>query len=151
MRDIQTMFNAVGGQGPITATARSTNSIDLADLLHNLGQTSQKIMLKVKCNVSFNNLTSLTIELDSAPDNSTWTSTMIVGTAVVLANLIAGNMLFIVDLGDYGKIQSPLPSAGYFEGMPPGPNPLQRYISMNYTVTGSAPTTGTIDAWLDVF
>lgn len=112
----------------ITATAASTNVIDLGPIktgiVRDIGK-GKAIPLLIQVVETFNNLTSLTIALqvddaDTFPSAKTvWSST------VVLADLKAGKVIvpeFITRGTD------------------------ERYMRLNYTVTGTAPTLGKITA-----
>lgn len=112
----------------ITATAASTNILDLgpikAGIVRDIGKGAQ-IPLLVQVVEAFNNLTSLAIALQ-VDDNSGFSSaTTVWTTTVVLADLKAG------------KVVIP-------EYIPRGTN--EQYLRLNYTVTGTAPTTGKITA-----
>lgn len=112
----------------ITATAASTNVIDLGPIRNGMVRDIGKgtlIPLLIQVVEAFNNLTSLTIALQ-VDDADTFGSPKTVWSAtVVLADLIAG------------KVVVP-------EFIPRGTN--ERYLRLNYTVTGTAPTTGKITA-----
>ena len=120
--------NLLSDAQAITATAASTNTIDLgpikAGLVRDIGK-GKPIPLLIQVVETFNNLTSLTIALqvddaDTFPSAKTvWSST------VVLADLKAGKVIvpeFITRGTD------------------------ERYMRLNYTVTGTAPTLGKITA-----
>ena len=118
----------------ITATAASTNSIDLGAvgtpfggpaLVRDIGP-GNRIPLSVTVGAAFNTLTSLTISLET-DDNSGFSSAKTVASVVYpLARLTAGAIL---DFPDY---------------VPQGVN--ERYFQLRYTVTGTSPTTGNITA-----
>ncbi|POF89643.1 Bbp16 family capsid cement protein [Pseudomonas putida] len=106
----------------ITASAASTDVIDRGDQ-KDVGRAGD-IPLLVQVVEAFNTLTSLTIELQ-ADDNSSFSSPRILFTAVVpLADLKLGYQVPVITL----------------------PQKTERYLRMNYTVTGTAPTTGKITA-----
>lgn len=119
----------------ITATAASTNIIDLgapgtvygaaAALVRDIGPGND-VPIRVQVVESFNNLTSLTADLQS-DDNSGFASPATVWTsgAVPLASLVAG---YVFNMEDVPRRSN------------------ERYLRMNYTVTGSAPTLGKITA-----
>ena len=112
----------------ITATAASTNVIDLGPIatgiVRDIGKGTQTPLL-IQVVESFNNLTSLTVALQT-DDNEAFSSAKTVWSEViVLASLTAG---FVA-----------IP-----EFIPRGTN--ERYMRLNYTVTGTAPTTGKITA-----
>lgn len=118
----------------ITATAASTNVVDLGatgttwagqTLGRDIGKGA-RIPLSITITEAFNNLTSLTIALQS-DDNSGFSSAkVVVDQVIVLADLTLGKQ---IDFPNY---------------IPQGAN--ERYLRFNYTVTGSAPTTGKVTA-----
>lgn len=106
----------------ITASAASTDVIDRGDQ-KDVGKAGD-IPLLVQVVEAFNTLTSLTIELQ-ADDNSAFSSPRSLFTTVVpLADLKLGYQVPVITL----------------------PQKTERYLRMNYTVTGTAPTTGKITA-----
>lgn len=116
----------------ITATAASTNTIDLqatgtvygaaAAISRDIGPGTA-IDFLAQVTEDFNTLTSLAIALQ-VDDNSSFSSATTVFThSVVLADLTAGYKLPFIYV--------PL-------------NVNERYVRMNYTVTGTNPTTGKI-------
>lgn len=112
----------------ITATARSTNVIDLgpiaSGMVRDIGK-GRPIPLRIQVIEAFNNLTSLTIALQT-DDNAGFASPKTIWSQVVaLADLLAGKVI--------------VP-----EYIPRGTD--ERYLSLNYTVTGTAPSTGKITA-----
>jgi hypothetical protein len=117
----------------IVATAPSTNSYDLGavgktaynsvQLKRNLG-AGGKIPFAVIVNVAFNNLTSLQVDIESDDDSAFGSPTVIFSKVIALADLKQG--LVITDF---------LPL-----------NIKERYLRMNYTVVGAAPSLGKISA-----
>ena len=118
----------------ITATAASTDIVDLmttgaayghdAALVRDLG-TGQGIPLLIQAVEDFNTLTSLTVTVQ-VDDNSGFSSAKdVMSTTIALANLKAGRTFAITVI-------------------PPGAN--ERYMRINYTVTGSNPSAGKITA-----
>ena len=116
----------------ITATADSTNVIDLgvagtpyggkAALTQDIGKGA-KIPILIQVTEAFNNLTSLTISI--AKGSTTALGTSIVSKVVPLADLVAGYQFPVEVL----------------------PNECdERYLGIEYTVTGTAPSTGAITA-----
>lgn len=117
----------------ITASAASTNTIDLgatgtpvgasAALKRDIGP-GKPIPLRIQVVQAFNNLTSLTVAVQKSADNSTFTD--VVSETIALADLKAGattkGLRFIPLTAD------------------------ARYVRLNYTVTGTAPTAGAITA-----
>lgn len=112
----------------ITASAASTNVIDLGPIATGIARDVGKgtpVPLLVQVVEAFNNLTSLAIAAQ-VDDNSGFASPKTVWTTtLLLADLIAG------------KINVP-------EFITRGTD--ERYLRLNYTVTGTAPTTGKITA-----
>lgn len=131
--DLTTLFSDAQA---ITATAVSTNVIDLratgtvygaaAALTRDIGKGAD-IPLLVTITETFNNLTSLTITIET-DDNSGFSSAKIVATSVAftLAELAIGNRLLLP------------------ERFPVGTN--ERYVRLRYTVAGTAPTLGKVTA-----
>ena len=123
--DRQTLFSDAQA---VTATAASTNAIDLGPIANGMTRDIGKgtpIPLLIQVVEDFTNLTSLKIdiELDST-DTFTPDKTITVGT-YVLASLKAG-------------MQVP------FQCVPDGVD--LRYMRLKYTVTGTAPDAGKITA-----
>lgn len=119
----------------ITATAASTNAIDLgamgtvfgqsAALLRDVGKGNE-IPFLCQCVQTFNNLTSLAIALEfDTTTTFTPDKTIPLVSGVLLAQLIAG-------------YQVP------FKVLPRGLT--MQYMQLKYTVTGSAPTLGAFTA-----
>jgi hypothetical protein len=119
----------------ITATAVSTNVIDLgatgrvlggsANLVRDIG-LGQSIPLRIQVVEAFNTLTSLTVTIQ-VDDNEAFSSATTVGAqTIALAGLTLGAVF----------------NGLYF--VPPKTN--ERYVRLNYTVVGTAPTLGKITA-----
>lgn len=119
----------------ITATAASTNIIDLgatgtvvgasAAVVRDIGK-GRPLPLRVQVTEAFNTLTSLKVDIE-VDDNASFSSARVVDTQTIL---LAGLTLGAV-----------------FEGLkhvPVGVN--ERYVRLNYTVAGAAPTLGKITA-----
>lgn len=116
----------------ITASADSTNVIDLgvagtpygaaAALNDDVGK-GNKIPILIQVTEAFNNLTSLTINISTGA--ATTLGTTIASQTIALANLVVGKQINI----------DVLP-----EGI------TERYLGIEYVVTGSAPSTGKITA-----
>jgi len=114
----------------ITATAVSTNVIDLgvagtpygaaAALNQDVGKGA-KVPFLAQVTADFNNLTTLRIAVETGA--TTALGTEILGVDVPLASLVAG-------------YQVP------FDVLPD--QLTERYLGVRYTVTGTAPTTGTV-------
>lgn len=106
----------------ITATAASTDVIDT-------GQTKDvgkggDIPLCIQVTEAFNNLTSLTIEIQTATDSAFTTPISLAQMVIPAVSLKAGYQAPIITI----------------------PQGMKRYIRLNYTVTGTAPTTGRVMA-----
>lgn len=119
----------------ITATTVSTNVIDLgangrvvggsANLIRDIG-LGQSIPLRVQVVEGFNLLTSLTVTIQ-VDDNEAFSSpTTVDAQTISLAGLTVGAVF----------------NGLYF--VPPKTN--ERYVRLNYTVTGTAPTLGKVTA-----
>lgn len=119
----------------ITATAASTNVIDLsptgtpvgsaAALVRDIGP-GNPLPIRIHVTEAFNNLTSLTVALQ-VDDNSAFSSATTVETVTIpLAELTLG--AFVNEI--------------YY--VPRGTN--ERYVRLNYTVAGTAPTLGKVTA-----
>jgi hypothetical protein len=117
----------------ITATAASTNMIDLgapgtpfgapAPVEQDIGKAN-RIDIAVNVTQGFNNLTSLAIALQVSSDGSTWKE-------------VATHTYSLADISSPTQLNFPA-------HLPPGTN--LRYLQLNYTVSGTAPTTGKIFA-----
>lgn len=122
----------------ITATAASTNLVDLgatgtvvgasAPIIRDIGHGTDA-ELSVNVTQSFNNLTSLTISIQT-DDNAAFSSatTVFTSPAYPLAQLVTG-----------AQAKYLLPDV-----LPVGVN--ERYVRLMYTVAGTAPTLGKITA-----
>jgi|LauGreDrversion4_2_1035121.scaffolds.fasta_scaffold362416_2 hypothetical protein len=115
--------SAISGQA-ITATAVSTNTIDLGTA-RDIGEGENLYMVFTVIE-AFNTLTSLTMNVIT-DDNAALSSGTVIGStgAVVLANLTAGKQYVV-------RLPAQIASLG------------ERYLGASYTVTGTAPTTGSI-------
>ncbi len=121
---------------PITATAASTNVIDLlkpgtpagfpAALTKDAG-IGPDIPIFIEVTEGFNTLTSLTVSVET-DDNAGFASptTVLTGQAVPLASLVPGYRF---------RVPNEIP-----EGT------VEQYLRLKYTVAGSNPTTGKIFA-----
>lgn len=120
----------------ITATAYSTNSVDLGAAGTVYGSASPIVRdvgpgtrIELFCGVvqAFNNLTSLTISVET-DDNAAFSSpsTAFASQAYALADLVPGKKYLLPD------------------SLPVGTN--ERYVRLKYTVVGTAPTLGKITA-----
>ncbi|HBQ8743218.1 TPA: hypothetical protein L9B10_000954 [Klebsiella pneumoniae] len=117
--DQQALFSAAQA---ITATVASTNVIDTGSN-KDVGKYGD-IPLLIQVVEAFNNLTSLTVTVQT-DDNSAFSSAADVLTMTIpLASLVLGYKSPVITL----------------------PMKMERYIRLNYTVTGTAPTTGKVTA-----
>ncbi|WP_394894249.1 Bbp16 family capsid cement protein [Klebsiella pneumoniae] len=117
--DQQALFSAAQA---ITATAASTNVIDTGSN-KDVGKYGD-IPLLIQVVEGFNNLTSLTLTVQT-DDNSAFSSAAdVLSMTIPLASLVLGYKSPVITL----------------------PMKMERYIRLNYTVTGTAPTTGKVTA-----
>lgn len=117
--DQQALFSAAQA---ITATAASTNVIDTGSN-KDVGKYGD-IPLLIQVVEGFNNLTSLTVTVQT-DDNSAFSSAAdVLSMTISLASLVLGYKSPVITL----------------------PMKMERYIRLNYTVTGTAPTTGKVTA-----
>ncbi|EPZ5817784.1 Bbp16 family capsid cement protein [Klebsiella pneumoniae] len=117
--DQQALFSAAQA---ITATAASTNVIDTGSN-KDVGKYGD-IPLLIQVVEGFNNLTSLTVTVQT-DDNSAFSSAAdVLSITIPLASLVLGYKSPVITL----------------------PMKMERYIRLNYTVTGTAPTTGKVTA-----
>ena len=130
--DITNMF---GEDQAITADAASTNSIDLgatgtpfgasAALVRDIGKGC-KVPLSINVTETFNNLTSLEVQLQVDSDPAFGSPKTVAKASYLLAELTIGKQLAFPDY------------------IPEGTN--ERNMRLFYDVTGTAPTTGKITA-----
>lgn len=117
--DQQALFSAAQA---ITAAAASTNVIDTGSN-KDVGKYGD-IPLLIQVVEGFNNLTSLTVTVQT-DDNSAFSSAAdVLSMTIPLASLVLGYKSPVITL----------------------PMKMERYIRLNYTVTGTAPTTGKVTA-----
>ena len=117
--DQQALFSAAQA---ITATAASTNVIDTGSN-KDVGKYGY-IPLLIQVVEGFNNLTSLTVTVQT-DDNSAFSSAAdVLSMTIPLASLVLGYKSPVITLL----------------------MKMERYIRLNYTVTGTAPTTGKVTA-----
>lgn len=122
----------------ITATAASTNIVDTlatgtvygaaAALSKDIGK-GNRIPINIQVVEAFNNLTSLTIDIQTAAAEGFGSPKTVVSQTIAAADLIAGKV-----------------STLHF--VPAGTD--ERFVRVNYTVTGTAPTTGKVSAGIVV-
>lgn len=120
--------NLVSRDQAITATANSTDVIDLAVAARGAGNG---LDLFVHVTEAFNNLTSLAVAVQTATDSAFTTPVthQTVSRTLASGGLAAGKK---IDLGSL------------LEG-------AQRYMRFVYTVTGTAPTTGKLTGGIAAF
>lgn len=106
----------------ITATAVSTDTIDRGDT-KDVGKAGD-IPLLVQVVEAFNTLTSLTIELQTDDNSAFSTPRSLFSVVVPLADLKLGYQVPVITL----------------------PQKTERFLRMNYTVTGTVPTLGKVTA-----
>lgn len=120
----------------ITASADSTNVIDLgaagtpydaaAALNQDIGKGA-KIPILVQITEAFNNLTSLEIKISTGA--ATTLGTTIISETILLADLVVGKQMVLDVL----------------------PNEItERYLGIEYVVTGTAPSTGKVTAGISM-
>jgi hypothetical protein len=123
--DRQTMFS---DQQAVLVSGPSTNVINLgpvkAGLVRDIGK-GVSIPLLIQVTEAFNNLTTLTVAVQTDDNEAFSSAKTVISTTVNLADLKAG------------KIIAP-------DKVPRGTDEL--YMRLLYTVTGTAPTTGKITA-----
>lgn len=118
----------VAEQGPITATAASTDYIDLLSA-KDIG-AGQMLVPFVRVAQAFNNLTDLTIAIEGAPDDGTGAPNW--GSKKVLCSYKA----VLAELSTVNKPVVGLPA------IPAGLGSTYRHLRAYFTVNGTAPTTG---------
>lgn len=114
-------LNKFSDDQAITATAASTNVIDLG-VNRDIGP-GQPIPVVVQVTEAFNNLTSLKVEVQTDDNEAFSSATTLAEQTKLLAAIDA--------IGDKFS----------FSVVPDG---TQRYLRLNYTVAGSAPSTGKV-------
>lgn len=110
-------------QQAITGSAPSTNIVDILKA-REIG-TGRTIPLTVQVTEDFNNLTSLKVEVQTDDDSGFPSPKTMLESTALLAELKKG---FIFPIGN----------------IPRGTR--ERYLRLNYTVSGAAPTTGKLVA-----
>lgn len=104
----------------ITGTAVSTNAVDAKSAGIGAGR---QLPIYLVIDEDFDNLTSLNFALqESSDDGSTDPYEDVLSKEIDLADLTAGNRLYLFSI-------------------PPG---TEQYLRLNYTVTGTDPTTGEV-------
>lgn len=130
--DAFNLFEPLGGTA-VLASGTSSNIIDLG-VGRDLGVGDPDLKVVVEVLASYNNLTSLNVAIQGAPDNGAGAPgtfyTLAETGAVPLASLLANTKL--MQQGLPAVLQSAV-NAGY---------PIPRFLQLAYTVVGTAPTTG---------
>jgi hypothetical protein len=124
MLDRQNLFS---NDQSITASANSTDVIDLGSSSRDVGAGETNNVL-VQVTEAFNNLTSLTVTLQTASTENFASPVQLNAGTIALASLVVGAKFSI------GAI----------------PRGVLRYLRLAYTVIGSAPSTGKITAGVAV-
>lgn len=113
----------------VTATAASTNVIDLSAVAPNLGRGGEQIYVQVVCNTttdSSGDAAVLAVTLEHSADNSSFVQTGIGVTGLAQTSVTAGDILLTAAL----------------------PPTLKRYVRVYYTVSTANYTAGKFDAYL---
>jgi len=132
----------------LTASAASTNTLDLGDTLHQIGQSVKKLNLVVVVGTAFaGSMTSMNVALQDSADNASFADTNIKVSSVLKAALVAGVLVLDVPLPRSGAAAQ---IAGLVGSPPPGPSPIRRYVQVYYTLNGGAASAGKVYAYLDV-
>lgn len=123
-------------QGPITASAASTNILDIGaagtpygapgPVNRDLGNYPKHIDMDVRVTQAFNNLTSLKIALET-DDNAGFAS----------AKEVASRTYLLAEINSIKQLQFP---SALIRGVD------EQFLRLNYTVAGTAPSTGKIFA-----
>ncbi|MFZ8932382.1 MAG: Bbp16 family capsid cement protein [Bacteriovoracaceae bacterium] len=118
--DIENVFSE---HQAVTATAASTNVVDLGAKPNQVQADVEKgrMSLLVQITEAFDNLTDLKISFETDDAENFGTAEEVASKTVVLADLTLGKKVYMAIV--------------------PG---LKRYIRMNYTVNGVAPTVGKV-------
>lgn len=119
--DAQNLFSDAQA---ITADAASTNIVDLGSTYDN--GPGGPYVVAINLPEAFNTLTSLTFQLQCDNDVAFGSARTLTQLTVALAELTLG-----------AKFSLPVPLER-----------VERYVRLNYDVTGTNPTLGKVDAWL---
>lgn len=109
----------------ITASTASTDIIDLGSSPRDVG-SGEPVTVLVQVTEAFNNLTSVTVALQTAAAENFASPVQLTAATLALASLTVGAKFPITTV----------------------PGGVLRYLRLYYTVTGSAPSTGKITAGL---
>ncbi len=112
----------LSNQQAITATAPSTDVIDTGSE-KDVGKGGC-VPLVIQVTEDFNTLTSLAVAIQTDSDSAFGSPKTLATVTILLADLKAGYMSPVITL----------------------PQGCERYIRLNYTVAGTAPTTGKVTA-----
>lgn len=112
----------LSNQQAITATAPSTDVIDTGSE-KDVGKGGC-VPLVIQVTEDFNTLTSLAVAIQTDSDSAFGSPKTLATVTIVLADLKAGYITPVITL----------------------PQGCERYIRLNYTVAGTAPTTGKVTA-----
>jgi hypothetical protein len=115
-------LNKFSSAQAITATAVSTNVIDTGSSKDDGKAGNLPLLIQVV--EDFNKLTSLTVALQTDDAEGFGSAETLYSVTVPLADLKAGYQTPVITL----------------------PQGVKRYLRLNYTVTGTAPTTGAVTA-----
>ena len=133
--DAQSLFEPLAGTA-ITASGTSSNIIDLGGGGGLSAGAIRGGRVLAQIGQAFNNLTSLNVALQGAPDNGSGSpgtfKTLIETGAIPLSSLITGTKI----------AQWRLPGILQSAALPKQP----RFLQLAYTVSGTAPTAGTLIA-----
>ena len=117
--DAKVLFS---NQQAITATAASTDSVDRGDT-KDVGAAGD-VPIAIQVTESFNNLTSLKVDIQTDTVSGFGSAVTLASVTVLLADLVAGYKFPVITL----------------------PRGCKQFLRLNYTVTGTAPTTGKVTA-----
>lgn len=113
----------------ITADAASTNIIDHGSAYGELGALARPLRGRVQVDTTFDNLTSLTVTLQTATDAAFTSPVGLASKTILAAALVAGAQF------DFGII----------------PEGALRYTRFYYDVNGTNPAAGALSAFLEVY
>jgi hypothetical protein len=120
-------LNLFSNDQAITASTASTDVVDLGSSPRDVGAGEPSTVL-VLVTVAFDNLTSLTVALQTSATENFASPVQLTAATLPLADLFAGARFPITTV----------------------PGGTLRYIRLYYTVTGSAPSTGRVMAGVGV-
>lgn len=125
--------NTVSNAQAVTATAVSTDTIDLG-VARDVG-AGEDLRFGINIDQSFNNLTTLEIQVISASTADLVTGQTVLAStgAIALAQLTAGRRPLELELPKSNILNLPLG---------------QRFLGLRYVVAGTAPTTGQVTSYI---